>query len=221
MQFEIYANLFLKHDAHRFLDQNEAIFHQAGGNMIHGLFKLSGITLFSATLFLCGCSTSNPEVANNALLFSAERSTVAEVNHNLAEGADINARDKDGFTPLHMAAGAGHADVVQLLISKGAEVNAANKIGVTPLHVAAATGHVDIADLLISKGANVNSRRNDGLTPLHFAAREGYKNIVELLISKGADINAKSKDGKTPLAYAMERKQDAVVKLLKGHGGTL
>jgi ankyrin repeat protein len=80
--------------------------------MGHKSLKTSGLLLLTTTLVLSACSTGGPRVIDKALLYSAERSTVAEVNHNLAEGADINARDKDGYTPLHVAVGSGHTDVV-------------------------------------------------------------------------------------------------------------
>ncbi len=55
----------------------------------------------------------------------------------IAKGADVNAKDKDGGTPLHWAAKNGHKDVAELLIAKGADMNARNKDGGTPLHWAA------------------------------------------------------------------------------------
>jgi hypothetical protein len=54
------------------------------------------------------------------------------------EHADVNARNKDGDTPLHWAARYGHGVVAEFLISEGADVNAMNVAGVTPLQLAAA-----------------------------------------------------------------------------------
>ena len=91
----------------------------------------------------------------------------------ISKGADVNAKEKYGNTPLHIAATAGGVGIAELLISKGAKVNARDDIGETPLHIAATAGGVGIAELLISKGAKVNARDDIGETPLHIAATAG------------------------------------------------
>ena len=62
--------------------------------------------------------------------------------------APINARNKDGMTPLHAAALAGQKEAAELLIDKGADVNAKNEEGVTPLQMASQKGHQSIVELL-------------------------------------------------------------------------
>ena len=54
----------------------------------------------------------------------------------LAGGADINARDLQGNTPLHFAVLAGRAEIVDFLLAKGADPNIANFNGKTPLDLA-------------------------------------------------------------------------------------
>ncbi len=63
-------------------------------------------------------------------------------------GADINARNGSGMTPLHAAALTGQKDAVELLIEKGADLNAKNENGVTPLQLASQQGHQTIVELL-------------------------------------------------------------------------
>ena len=74
-------------------------------------------------------------------------------------GANVNARDIDGWTPLHQAAENGHVEMARLLVSElGADVNARDCSGWTPLHLAAENGHVEMARLLVSEfGAEVNA----------------------------------------------------------------
>lgn len=142
----------------------------------------------------------------------------------IANGANIQARDNTGGTPLHWAARFGREKATELLVAKGADVNAKDRSGGTPLMEAAANGHVALAKLLIEKGANVNARDKNDQTALHIAAwRIRKRDIVDLLIAEGADVNAKDKDGDTPADFAFYGPvpySNKIVKLLvqKGAG---
>ena len=102
-------------------------------------------------------------------------------------GADVNAKNKDGWTPLHDAAAPNAVRVAQLLISHGADVNARGKNGRTPLHQAARGYAAEAARLLIDRGADVNATNKNGWTPLHDAAW-GAIAVARLLIDRGADV---------------------------------
>lgn len=133
-----------------------------------------------------------------------ERDAVAAL---ISKGADVNAKDDKGQTPLHWAAqDGGTVAVADLLIAKGANVNAKDNRGKTPLHAGVMKANsrqyvtqTGVIELLLSRGADVNARDNDGDTPLHTAAGFGNTDFVKLVISKGANVNAKDNDGNTPL----------------------
>jgi ankyrin repeat protein len=72
----------------------------------------------------------------------------------LANKAEVNAKDKDGWTPLHFAALVGHKDVAELLLANRADVNAKTVDGETPLHWAAAVGDKDVVELLSKHGGH-------------------------------------------------------------------
>ena len=155
-------------------------------------------------------------------LFSAcESGDIEGVKRHLADGADVNAKDNSGDTPLHIASFERHTEIAELLIAKGADVNAEGRRNdYTPLHTAADMGAKEIAELLIAKGAEVNARSEYQLTPLHEAVSRGYnyEKTVELLIANGADVNAKEDGGWTPLHYAAEFGRKEVAELLIANG---
>jgi len=138
---------------------------------------------------------------NEELFEAVKKEGVEEVRKLLENGADVNAKDNDGYTPLHYAAIKNKVDFARLLVEKGADVNAKSNDGITPLHVAAWGGHVDVARFLVENGADVNAK-NDDWTPLHYAAIKNKVDFARLLVEKGADVNAKSNDGYTPLHVA-------------------
>ena len=86
-------------------------------------------------------------------------------------GANVEARDYDGNTPLHIAGAVSrNPAMVSTLVSAGSNLEARNLIGRTPLHQAARSGNVPaIIHELVGLGANLNARQSGGSTPLHLA----------------------------------------------------
>jgi ankyrin repeat domain-containing protein 50 len=73
-------------------------------------------------------------------------------------GADVNAKDNEGWTALYRAAVGGHEAVVRLLVDRGADVNAKDNEGWTALYWAAVGGHEAVVRLLVDRGADVNAK---------------------------------------------------------------
>ncbi len=104
------------------------------------------------------------------------------VRQLLMDGAaDPNLCDERGHTPLHLATGMGHYDIVRLLLLKGADVNAANPQGQTPLHFAAIYGLTDVARVLAENGADPTPRDQDSMTAHDRASGYGYQEIADLI----------------------------------------
>lgn len=74
----------------------------------------------------------------------------------LDHGADINARNRDGDSALHLAGSSGRADSADLLINYGIEINAINMVGETALRVASGHAKGETAHMLIASAADVN-----------------------------------------------------------------
>ena len=104
----------------------------------------------------------------------------------IRNGADVDARDFIGRTPLHR--GATHPAVVRLLVAAGADVNATDVIGYTPIHFG--LHDPDVIDVLVNAGADVNKTDPVGRTPLARAIGGGRsgrnRRVVEILLAAGA-----------------------------------
>jgi len=115
----------------------------------------------------------------------------------LEANTDVNqVHSTTGHTALHLAARAGRADILELILKKGAEVDPRDKRGRTPLQFAASEGHVKCTILLLDKGADANSKTEAGTTALHWAAVKCSLETIEELLKRQADVNARNNDGK-------------------------
>jgi ankyrin repeat protein len=136
----------------------------------------------------------------------------------LDKGADVNARDAEGNTPLILASFYASPECVELLIEKGADVNSANKAGATPL-IRAATDY-EKSRLLVAAGANIQVRTAGlGNTPLILAARRpGNSRTVKLLLARGADATERNDAGISPIISGAASGDVETVRLLLDAG---
>src|SRR5919108_391153 len=119
----------------------------------------------------------------------------------LDRGADANAKNRRGSTPLHWAV---HDQAkVRLLLSRGATVNTKQNEGRTPLFLAASLANTTATiQLLLQKGASPNIATANGQTPLMAAAIRGNVGALRLLIDAKATVDAKNGAGDTALMLA-------------------
>jgi ankyrin repeat protein len=138
----------------------------------------------------------------------------------LDHGAEVDARDVEGRTPLMMAAAFDSRAVADVLLARGADPLVRDAVdGNTPLDFSAMAGHADFAKLLLTHGATIDGRATrNGETPLHYASYYGRRKVIDLLVESGADINAADYSGVRPLQYARRRLQGLAVELLLGLG---
>ena len=100
-------------------------------------------------------------------------------------GADVNATNDHGKTPLHYAVSGGFQFLADALLAGGADHNQATPFGDTPLHIAARRGNRPIVSKLLKHGANASLTNHTKYTPLHEAAAAGKSEVVSLLIERG------------------------------------
>jgi len=86
------------------------------------------------------------------LIEAIEKGDIEAVKQHIAAGTDVNAKDRYGATPLHIATHLGHKETVELLIANGADVNAKDDNGCTPVSLAEGGKHTETADLLRKHG---------------------------------------------------------------------
>jgi len=156
-----------------------------------------------------------------ALVEAVKLADLEAVKRLIDEGADVNAENQAGYTPLLAAASDGQVVIAKVLLSNGADVNKHNQHGRTLLHEASWNGHVSAAELLLANGAEVNARDSKRATPLHGAVRRTHVAVVKLLLAKGAGVNARDSSGATPLHRAVAKSHVAIIKLLLTKGADL
>ena len=106
-----------------------------------------------AAVVLVGCVESEPSASDMSISEAAEFGYIEVVKQHIAAGADVNVRRGTlRFTPLHLAAGRGHKETVELLIAAVTDVNAKIDDGRTPLDLAIRYDEIDTADLLRKHG---------------------------------------------------------------------
>jgi ankyrin repeat protein len=134
-------------------------------------------------------------------------------------GADVNAAQGDGTTPLHWAVYKIDAELTEALLAHGAKPGALNNYGSSPLAEAVKTGSAELAERLLDAGADVEAPNRDGQTALMLAARTGALDVAELLLRHGANVNARETwRGQTALMWAADGRFPEIVRLLVEHG---
>ncbi|XP_063924177.1 uncharacterized protein LOC135138192 isoform X2 [Zophobas morio] len=129
-----------------------------------------------------------------------------DIIHLLTQnGADVNAKDNDGTTAVHLACRAGNLNILNLLLQNRGELRLLDNDGENVLHYAASQKNRDInlILLLIRNGLSVNSKDNTKTTPLHLACEHGNMVVAQTLLSKGAEVDSLDTEKENALHYAM------------------
>ena len=155
----------------------------------------------------------------------------------IKKGAYINAKDKNGNTPLDYAFKASYkresgyygiinnnnnkSSIIHLLIKNGADINNIKIINNQNDFLSNKDNQEiiespEIINFLIKKGVNINinAKNKSGATALHYASSMGGLDTIKLLFERNANINAKDNNGDTPIHYATKAGQIESFKIL-------
>ena len=142
------------------------------------------ITIAAVVLVGCGGQSIHQDVIEE---------NVALVRRELSKGVDVNQKNDEGRTPLHLAAGIANKKIADLLIEKGANINSRDKRGLTPLDYAVEGEEMSEAFSEISnmKGVEVVSsnsyvRNEDGSLREKKVNKTEIKEVADLLRKHGA-----------------------------------
>jgi ankyrin repeat protein len=159
------------------------------------------------------------EVKLGNAIIANDVATVASLIESLD---DIDAKNAEEQTALHLAAEYGKLEIVKLLVKKGANINAQDDYGLTPLYSALLEKHPGVARFLIKQGANVQAQTKDGNTALHVAVQNNYLGISKILIEKGADPRGSTHSSLySPLLLAMASEHFELAKMLIEKGADI
>uniref|UniRef100_A0A8C5TG94 Ankyrin repeat and kinase domain containing 1 n=1 Tax=Malurus cyaneus samueli TaxID=2593467 RepID=A0A8C5TG94_9PASS len=152
-------------------------------------------------------------------LLRAQHATTARRGCCWTTGPD--ARERDGWTPLHLAAQNDFENVARVLLSRQADPNAQEADGKTALHVAACFGHVGLVKLLASQGADLERKQKNLRTPLHVAVERGKFRVVHYLLKSGISVNSLDQNHYSALHLAVARGKYLICEKLIKHGANV
>ncbi|WAO95424.1 B30.2/SPRY domain-containing protein [Fusarium falciforme] len=162
---------------------------------------------------------ADDDSGNYHLHYAAAFSDEDEIENLVKDLGNVNIPNRQGQTPLHLAALEGRAAAARKLISLGAQVGSIDDKGWNALHYAAGCRDAerDLVSLILNAGRDTIKATNKKSlrTPLHIAAAAGNASAAMLLVSEGVESSVSDKDGDTALQLALKHnRQETLDKLL-------
>jgi len=166
-------------------------------------------------------TAENAHEQSAALHAAVRLGHTARVRDLIAQGANVEARDAEGRSPLAIALSTGNADIAQALLDGDADANARGVGETFFLHFAAQERRPDLVRLLVQHGANAAATDDSGATAMHVACRTGDTAVVrEMLRARGAAESFVARDnlGQAPIHLALAGDSFETLELVLGAG---
>ena len=152
---------------------------------------------------------ANTDSSGNSALHIAiaKDAPIDYIQYLIENGADVNARNKNGDSVLLITVQKNRRDAGDLLLEKNADIFATNTQNDSPLHLALTRGG-EVQDWLITS-RTLNSTDGSGNTPLHYASEWHLNDAVVALIQKGAKLDAQNANGESAVYSAVRGGDDS------------
>lgn len=140
------------------------------------------ISLFVAAVLIFVCVPVHADGINKQLRKAAKRGDVTAIQDLLDEGANIETRNRKGYSPLHLAAKRSYTAIVQALLAAGADTKPQNDSGNTALDLASKKDNTDSVELIkigdLAHAVTIDMPKSRGLTA------EKFRNVARLALRK-------------------------------------
>ncbi|XP_017955377.1 protein TANC2 isoform X1 [Drosophila navojoa] len=192
---------------------------QAHVKILEDLLDLNEHELDDLSVNVNGLEPSSGELALTA---AARHGCVDAVNILMSRGAQIDARNRQGYTALWLAVKEGHWSVVEQLLQRGALLDEPlGQARKTPLMIAAEEGHLELLELLLARGAALEAEDHEGFTAFSWACLRGHLAAAKCLIEHGCNRQHEDHKGRTALDLAAYQGAASLVLYLLEQGANL
>ncbi|MED4752797.1 ankyrin repeat domain-containing protein [Brevibacillus choshinensis] len=162
-----------------------------------------------------------------SFLEAASQGDVDALQSYVAQGVDLNARNKQKRTAILLAAMNDHYDAVAYLIEAGADIDLQDETCFNPFLFGCVNGKLELVKLMIKANTNVELVTRFGGVGITPASEKGHVEIVhELLTTTDINVNHTNTCGWTPLIEAIilndgGERQQTIIKMLIEHGANV
>ncbi len=144
-----------------------------------GILLIIGLSLIA----MAGIQANPSDTIKNNIFTAIRSIDYTSINILLSDGTAVDTVDRQGNTPLMIAAKIGNPRIVDIILSHNPDLNKTNNKGATALMIATESGQRHIVEKLIKQGADISIRDKNGDTALSLATKFGHQQIISFFRS--------------------------------------